>query len=449
MFSDQNYSFLDRLDQVTGAAVDSLASAPPPFSPTEQNKVNAKDRGVHEWYRFVLSFPPHVVRNYVTQWNLGVDAVVLDPFSGTGTTLVECKKLGITSIGLEASPLAHFASRTKLDWNFDPNELLGHADSVAATARGSTQAGIAAGRLRALPEAQAKLLIKDSISPLPLHRLLELRDCIDQTGMSHPFHDHERLAFAKIAVAPSSNLKFGPEVGVGPAKSDAPVIDAWLQAVAEVAYDIRNVRSYAAISGHAILADARDAGTVLEPKSISAVFTSPPYPNEKDYSRTTRLETTLLGFAGDKAELQTIKRTLMRSNTRNVYKGDADDEWIADYSSIRTISNEIERRRIEQNKTSGFEKLYAKVTRLYFGGMARHLAGLRQALVPGAMLGYMVGDQASYLRVKIKTGEILAEIAGRLGYEVVSLDLFRTRLATATGEMLREEVLVLRWPKAV
>jgi hypothetical protein len=46
----------------------------------------------------------------------------------------------------------------------------------------------------------------------------------------------------------------------------------------------------------------------------------------------------------------------------------------------------------------------------------------------------------------IRTGQILADIGERLGYEVIGLDLFRTRLATATRESLREEVVVLRWP---
>jgi hypothetical protein len=77
--------------------------------------------------------------------------------------------------------------------------------------------------------------------------------------------------------------------------------------------------------------------------------------------------------------------------------------------------------------------------------MARHLADLRDALRPGAMLAYVVGDQASYLRVMIRTGQILGTIAKQLGYEVSSIDLFRTRLATATREQLREEVVVLRW----
>jgi hypothetical protein len=90
--------------------------------------------------------------------------------------------------------------------------------------------------------------------------------------------------------------------------------------------------------------------------------------------------------------------------------------------------------------------MYHRVTKLYFGGMARHLASLRPALKPGARLAYVVGDQASYLQVMIRTGSLLADIAQSLGYEVKGIDLFRTRLATATKEQLREEVVLLRWP---
>ena len=46
----------------------------------------------------------------------------------------------------------------------------------------------------------------------------------------------------------------------------------------------------------------------------------------------------------------------------------------------------------------------------------------------------------------IRTGQLLASLAEQLGYEVVRIDLFRTRLATATREQLREEVAILRWP---
>jgi 2-polyprenyl-3-methyl-5-hydroxy-6-metoxy-1,4-benzoquinol methylase len=45
----------------------------------------------------------------------------------------------------------------------------------------------------------------------------------------------------------------------------------------------------------------------------------------------------------------------------------------------------------------------------------------------------------------IRTGKLLAGIAASLGYEVLGIDLFRTRIATATKAQLREEIVLLKW----
>jgi DNA modification methylase len=420
------------------------------------NKLYPEDRPVHEWYRFVLSFPPHLVREYVER--LGFDGTqrVLDPFCGTGTVLVECKRLGIPSVGVEANPMAHFASRVKLDWRPDPASFLAHAQEVAEAASAElarsgvhddadlTRCSEPSG-FRRLPAEAERLLLGDSISPLPLHKTLVLLASIDRHDDAR-YSNHERLALVKALVLSISNLHFGPEVGVGPARRDAAVIAPWLDAVRAMTDDLAQVGGGQGTPAVVHRADARQLLDVLEPASIDGIITSPPYPNEKDYTRTTRLESVLLGFIHDRADLRALKQGLLRSNTRNVYKADADDQWIAGHPAIQRIADEIEARRVALGKTSGFERLYGRVTRLYFGGMARHLAELRPILRPGARLAYVVGDQASYLRVMIRTGHLLAEIGQALGYEVVGIDLFRTRLATATREQLREEVVVLRWP---
>jgi hypothetical protein len=280
-----------------------------------------------------------------------------------------------------------------------------------------------------------------------LHKTLVLLDAINE-HRDERYYGHEILALAKALVFSISNLHFGPEVGVSPTKKiNVPVVSAWLANVRAIANDLRELQMHggnaSAVAHHG---DARQLTQFIEPRSIDAVITSPPYPNEKDYTRTTRLESVLLGFINNKDELKAMKQSLMRSNTRNVYKGDEDDKWVAEHEEIQRIANEIEARRIELGKTSGFERLYAKVTKLYFGGMARHLSELREKLKPGAYLAYVVGDQASYFRVMIRTGQLLGDIAKSLGYELVDIDLFRSRLATATKEQLREEVVVLHLP---
>lgn len=425
---------------------------------TDNGRINLlmpEDKAAHAWYNFVLSYPPHLVRHYLDRFGIGSSGRVLDPFSGIGTTLVECKKNGIPSVGIEANPMAWFASSVKTDWRPDPDALESEAAAIAAHTLDTLHAeGLEddpllfpneTPQLRTLPDEAVKLLLKNSISPLPLHKALHLLDAIDQHSDPER-RAHYRLAFAKALVDSASNLSFGPEVGVAAIKPDAPIVGPWLRGVRHMAGDLRLLRGLNETPSEVHLADSRHAADVLEPDSIDAVITSPPYPNEKDYTRTTRLESVLLGFMRSREDLQAIKRGLLRSNTRGVYKGDDDDRWAEEFPEVLQIAQAIERRRQELGKTSGFERLYARVTTLYFGGMARHLKELTRALRPGAQLAYVVGDQASYLRIMIRTGELLASIAQSIGYEVTAIDLFRTRLATATRQQLREEVVVLRWP---
>jgi hypothetical protein len=428
------------------------------------NRLSAEDSLAHDWYRFVLSFPPHLVREYLQRFGIDPAQTVLDPFCGTGTTIVECKKLGIASVGVEAMPWAYFVSRVKTDWTPDSDGLLRHAREVAELAKEklrfegiedepllplfnhTSSVGSGSPRaLRKLPPEKEKLLLTNSISPLPLHKTLVLLECLDECR-DEQYRNHELLALGKALVSSIGNLNFGPEVGVGPLKADSPVLAPWLAIVQVIADDLRHLQRLDSAPAVVYNADARRISEIVDRRTIHAVITSPPYPNEKDYTRTTRLEAVLLGFIKDKADLRALKRALIRSNTRGVYVGDDDDRWVVDHDEIQRIAKDIERRRVELGKTSGFERQYHRVTKLYFGGMVRHLADLRTILAPGAQLAYVVGDQASYLRVMIRTGQLLAEIAESLGYEVVDIDLFRTRLATATREHLREEVLILRWP---
>jgi SAM-dependent methyltransferase len=449
---------------VSSGIKDSLAKRAP-ISQSNMNRLQSEDRAAHDWYRFVLSFPPHLVSDYLERFGAKSGDLVLDPFCGTGTTLVECKKQGIASVGMEANPMAHFASTVKTCWDASGDELARKAREIAAAvcdhldAAGtpdttplplfgrSGKARLPPDLWRLSPERE-KLLLRGSISELPLHKTLVLLKEIERAASASESR-YFRLALASALVLSIGNLHFGPEVGVGPPKADAAVVAPWLQRVETMARDINSIYVRRGVSATVLSGDARGLGglgAALAGRRLSAVITSPPYPNEKDYTRTTRLESVILGFINNREQLQEFKRTLMRSNTRNVYKGDDDGRWVASNATVQSLVAAIEARRLELGKTSGFERMYAKVTELYFGGMVRHLATLRQYLQDGARLAYVVGDQASFFQVMIRTGTILAEIAERLGYEVVGLDLFRTRLATATRQQLREEVLVLRWP---
>lgn len=424
----------------------------PELSNGRANKLAPQDRAFHDWYRFVLSFPPHLVRDYIQKFQLNRSSVVLDPFCGTGTTLVESKLAGLKAIGLEGNPFPYFASSVKTSWDLDADLLSSHTRKIAEDTLEILKAqGIDDDfpfekehkNLKSLSPEAEKLILTNSISPLPLHKSLVLLECLKKFE-SEPFYRHALLALGNALVFKISNLHFGPEVGVRAPKIDVPVVSNWLTEIDKMANDLRQVAGKSFPETKVHLADARSLD-MLDSRAIDAVITSPPYPNEKDYTRTTRLESVLLGFINSKEELRELKKRLVRSNTRGIYKGDDDDQWVSDFPEIQRIANAIEKRRIELGKDSGFERLYPRAAKLYFGGMAKHLAGLRKVLRPGAQLAYVVGDQASYLRVMIRTGQILGDIAQKLGYELAGIDLFRTRLSTATKEQLREEVVLLKW----
>ncbi len=276
----------------------------------DPNRMRPDDRPVHDWYRFVLSYPPHLVRDYLERLGVGTSDTVLDPFCGTGTTLVECKKQGVASVGLERNPMAHFASSVKVDWSVDLERLAEYSDAVAQSAKATlidegvedwtdlpllTGNGPGPASIRTLEPSRFKLLLKNSISPVPLHKTLVTLDAVDRLG-DPQMRAYGRLALATGLVRAIGNLRFGPEVGVGRIKSDASVVDIWHANMKTIITDIRALPNGPAATAGVLRADARDAEKVLPPQSIDAVITSPPYPNEKDYTRTTRLESVILGF---------------------------------------------------------------------------------------------------------------------------------------------------------
>lgn len=167
--------------------------------------------------------------------------------------------------------MARFAAEVKVNWGVDPDGLLSDAqriaesalseladhgiadDQVFVTPNVSLKPGVALREFT--PEAQ-QVLLTDSISPLPLHKVLVLLDHIRSQGNDR-FSRHELLALAKAVVTSISNLRFGPEIGVGHIKSDCPVIEPWLAAVGRMVSDLRLLRERDSTSALVHRADAR------------------------------------------------------------------------------------------------------------------------------------------------------------------------------------------------
>jgi tRNA G10 N-methylase Trm11 len=431
------------------------------------NVLQKDDAPVHGWYRFVLSFPPHLVRQYLQSFGASAQSLILDPFCGTGTTLVEAKKRGVPSIGCDAHPFAAMVSRVKTNWDLNLDllrkrfKLILRRVNAESNKHGLEALSFDALMLEETPingyrlsEEEERLLPTGFLSQRPLQRLLVLRDEIESVTSDDavPIREFFLVALAHVTANGAGNFAFGPEIYRTKPKPDYDVaghfarqVDLMLSHLGEMQRLRRNCVRTAVYES-----DARTLDSIED--KVSGVITSPPYPNEKDYTRTTRVEAILLRIVSNREALREVKESMLRSNTRNVFVNDQDSDEVRNIDSIQKVCRQIEKRRVELEKDSGFERLYHKVVAHYFGGMRRHLRVLRPKLRTNAQLAYVVGDQLSFLMVPVATATLLAEVAELEGYRTVRIDLWRERVGTkvknsetnAKTVRIREEILVLQ-----
>lgn len=111
---------------------------------------------------------------------------------------------------------------------------------------------------------EEKLLLGNSISPIPTHKMLVLLQHLER-GNGNPFQRHEKLALAKALVHSASNIRFGPEVGVGTIRYDAPIPGAWMDAIRRMAEDLRSVSSLKDVPAEVFHAGSRRLTHLLDP----------------------------------------------------------------------------------------------------------------------------------------------------------------------------------------
>ena len=79
---------------------------------------------IHRWYRLTPSYSPDLVKFLIQKLKITEKDYVLDPFSGRGTTSIQCQKQGIKSLGIEINPLLQQVGQKSLIWERENLNLL-------------------------------------------------------------------------------------------------------------------------------------------------------------------------------------------------------------------------------------------------------------------------------------------------------------------------------------
>jgi len=403
---------------------------------------NIKNVGsVHRWYTSVMGFPPGLVRNLILELKVDNSGWLLDPFCGTGTTLVEAKSLGIPSVGVDSNPFFVYTSWAKTYWKLDPERILDLAKCVMEKRKQTC--------FKNLPMEDSWLSVvkrgwlRESVA-YEANKLLEK---IKETTKGD-YSTFLTMALVWSVKEWASNVKFGPEAYKVVRRGRISVSHFFLKKILQIASDLNQVQG-SSVSGQTrvLNGDSREIASLLKgfPGSIKWVITSPPYPTEHDYTRITRIELELLGLVRTSADLRKIKQMMIRSNSKNVYYSDNDYDLIRGCTKIRQIVDNLSEK--ARRKQYGFAKQYPRVIGEYFGGLYRHLRSLGELMPRGARCAYVLGEQCSYLGCFIPTASIVAHMSRHhdLPFEVTGMTNWRTRRATrGTRRKIKEQILFLR-----
>lgn len=415
-----------------------------------------RDAPVHRWVPWIAGYSKHFVEDAIARYTDG-QCVVLDPFAGVGTTLVEADVSGHEAIGFEINPYAAFASQTKLNAHrVNPERLRKAARRFSVFMRSALREGIAP---RTRPPKGFRTR-SPFYSPNVQHKVLLALDFISE--QDRPVANVFRLAFAASMVE-FSNYSYEPSLGrkvtVGrPEVDDFPVMELLAKKLSEMADDVawyRHTRVPGKRSSSRVFEESFfDGYQGIEEQSVDLLITSPPYLNNYHYNRNTRPHLYWLGYCSSPQDFKRLEQL----NFGTYWQNARDQEYIELDPSIEDV--EI-RQTIESVRQKNPEKgIYggtgwANYAAHYFNDCLRFVNGANWCLRSGATALVVIGN--SILQgVPVQTDQFLARIAEASGFKIVGIHVPRetrvgssivdssVRAGSSNGHGLYEAIVEMR-----
>lgn len=401
----------------------------------------SRNQPIYDWYVMPEAFSAPLVQEAICEFGVREGGTVLDPFCGTGTTLVASRLAGRNAVGVEVNPFLAFASRVK-SGIYDSSLMRLEVTHLLEAARDTFN--------RMETDGEVQWTLTGDLPQMPrldrwiarrvVWKVLALKRCIEEC-VSESVRDVPMLALASI-LRGASNMKLTPHAfGSREVKQDSPVLTMFETRLQKMLADLEWLDEQEVLgTAHVIEGDIRNAATLSylhEPADLAV--TSPPYLNNLDYTMQTRLELFFLGFISDMEELKQLRKRMMICDAKATYKDIGDWKRVQDVASVENVAKEID----DKLGNRGWGWDYGLMTRQYFGGLLRAMESTREMLAPGASLLMVLGDSAhSGVHVPVTTiAEELGLIAGFCKSEVRVL---RTRRSSSHGFSLNESAVVMR-----
>ena len=403
---------------------------------------------VHGLHEYKGKFNPQVVRALLNIFNVGLGQKVLDPFCGSGTTLVECSHIGATAHGVDLNPFAVFLANAKLQALSTPAARLSSMlQEIAVAVEGTA-------RPEALDDDHAReQYLRSWFDHEILQSIETVRRKIEEVaGDVSP-------VFLSIAsnLLRDYSLQDPKDLRIRRRKSPLPgtaFASAFVAAGRECIERIRATQEVLGMRSGFGCAFLSDAATLDVGETYDAAITSPPYAMALPYIDTQRLSLVWLGLAepgriaGLEAEL-IGGRELRGSSRRSLADALRSNNWrLPDGQAEFCLGL-----RNMVGREDGFRRQAVPVLLYrYFASMMRSFRAIRGSMRSKAPFALIVGHNHTVLggvRCDIDTPAHLASLASHCGWtleETVPLQTYRRYGYHVNNAVSAESLLILKNP---
>lgn len=395
---------------------------------------------IQRWYRYREGYSTSLVRGIIQRYGTEGNKVILDPFCGSGSTLLEAKRMGLDSMGFEVNPFACLLSRVKTrNYSKDDKSGLEQIRNVISTGVDKFE-----------PCGKPSLEIIDNLfAPDSLEFLLRCRKAIeDSEGVSQKSIDLARLAWLSILEDCSPFRKDGNGIRKRKA-SNFPVPNAARtrsileSKMEEMLSDMDYAIGIGESEPNVVCDTALRMTDHIGAESIGGAIFSPPYANCFNYTEIYKVELWMGGFVKRYEDLKLLRCESLRSHLKNpnVKMNSAcpgEEPELYDLVSDLRSSDMCD------------EKIPDMVLS-YFIDMFKVIDDLHSAIQPGGFCVITVSNSA-YGGIVVPTDLLLAKHAERRGFVVEEIEVARLIVTSSQQcartadykDFLRESVIYLR-----
>lgn len=379
-----------------------------------------KREPIYNWFYYKEGYSGELVWNLLRELNIEKNSTILDPFCGTGNTLLACKQAGYNAIGFDILPLSVFVSNTKLQEGYDLELLHEKIREITRLKFGETRLKWPDLKFIDIRKSFSRYARKDIL--FFKERIMEIED--------EKIRNFMLLSLLSIVI-PSSNIKRDGGVLKIVKKRHLPPVRHLLKNKLKRMYrDLKRARPFPrGTVAEARLGDARSLP--LRPESVDACITSPPYLNWVDYTKVYGLELALL--VGPE-EIEVLRKRSIRSHVGAECR-----------RRIGLRSKRMEEILDKISEKPGFVK-HPQVVEGYFDDMYMSMRSIHRSLKEGGKVALVVGN-VCLPNITIDTDLILAELAEDIGFRVKEILVANARWCDVYGirkeRPVRESILIM------